>query len=341
MYLPLLLDLIVESPVVHGDTIIPYEEVVTSLEKDTISMGTRIGLESNTQFSCGPFSNIVSMMIQVEPKKYEKGVQWLCDLLFNTVIKAERVRVCAAKIANAVSQAKRKGNSVVCNLLKSMYYKSNSNVQICSMLRQHRFLTKLLEDLDNDQTSDGVLKELENVRKTIMTNDRMTVHVTADWKKMESLKIDLTKTWQKLAKDNNSLKTERLDIVADHCLLKPNIYQDTTMQGTVVGLGCIESAFLYHAAPSIKDFKDTDLPALMLFMQYLTQLEGPLWREIRGKGLAYGYNLQPRPNEGLLYFTLYRATNVAGAYRETKDIIVRLFIVYCINILFINKIIVS
>lgn len=93
-------------------------------------------------------------------------------------------------------------------------------------------------------------------------------------------------------------------------------------QGTIVGLGCIESAFLYHAAPSISSFSDPDLPALMLFLQYLTQLEGPLWRQIRGQGFAYGYNLMPRPNEGLLYFTLYRATNVVEAYRETKEITV-------------------
>lgn len=97
-------------------------------------------------------------------------------------------------------------------------------------------------------------------------------------------------------------------------------------QGTVVGLGCIESAFLYHAAPSISSFSDPDLPALMLFLQYLTQLEGPLWRQIRGQGFAYGYNLMPRPNEGLLYFTLYRATNVVEAYRETKEITVREYI---------------
>lgn len=101
-----------------------------------------------------------------------------------------------------------------------------------------------------------------------------------------------------------------------------NFQHQQPTHGTVVGLGCIESAFLYHAAPCIDNFSDPDLPALMLFLQYLTQLEGPLWRQIRGPGFAYGYNLMPRPNEGLLYFTLYRATNVVAAFRETKAIIV-------------------
>lgn len=93
-------------------------------------------------------------------------------------------------------------------------------------------------------------------------------------------------------------------------------------QGSVVGIGCCESAFLFQSTPSIRSFSDPDLPALMLFMQYLTQLEGPLWRQIRGQGFAYSYSLAPRAHEGLLYFTLYRATNVVAAYRETKAIVV-------------------
>lgn len=89
-------------------------------------------------------------------------------------------------------------------------------------------------------------------------------------------------------------------------------------------MGCIESAFLYHASPSVNSFMDEDLPALNLFLQYLTQLEGPLWKQIRGAGLAYGYNLSLMPHEGLLYLALYRASNATAAFKETKNIIVRI-----------------
>lgn len=92
--------------------------------------------------------------------------------------------------------------------------------------------------------------------------------------------------------------------------------------GVVVGLGSVESAFLYQSSNAIKDFNDADLAPLLLFLQYLTQLEGALWRQIRGQGFSYGYNIVPRPNEGLLYFTLYRASNVVAAYKEAKSITV-------------------
>lgn len=87
-------------------------------------------------------------------------------------------------------------------------------------------------------------------------------------------------------------------------------------------MGCIESAFLCHASPSVNSFLDEDLPALNLFLNYMTQIEGPMWRRIRGAGFAYGYNLSLMPHEGLLYFTLYRATNLTAAFRETKTIVV-------------------
>ncbi len=85
-------------------------------------MGTRLGLESNSAFSCGPFSHTASLMIQVETKKYERGVKWLADLLHNTEFTVDRVRVIAAKMANSVTQVKRKGNFVVRELLKALYY---------------------------------------------------------------------------------------------------------------------------------------------------------------------------------------------------------------------------
>ena len=48
-----------------------------------------------------------------------------------------------------------------------------------------------------------------------------------------------------------------------------------------------------------------------------------MWRQIRGQGFAYSYDIYTKPNEGLLYLMFYKATNVVAAYKETKTIIVR------------------
>lgn len=46
-----------------------------------------------------------------------------------------------------------------------------------------------------------------------------------------------------------------------------------------------------------------------------------MWKQIRGQGLSYGYSMFPRPNEGLLYLTFYRSTDVMASYVEAKNIV--------------------
>lgn len=97
-----------------------------------------------------------------------------------------------------------------------------------------------------------------------------------------------------------------------------NLQKSTLDDGVVLGLGCIESAFLCHAVRCPIKIDDDSYIPLMLFMQYLTQLEGPFWRQIRGQGLAYSYNMFINLPEQLLYFTLFKATNVVGAFKQFK-----------------------
>lgn len=56
------------------------------------------------------------------------------------------------------------------------------------------------------------------------------------------------------------------------------------LNGQTLGLGCVEGAFFCHAVPCPITINDPDYIAMMLFMQYLTQLEGPFWRQLRGQG---------------------------------------------------------
>ncbi|XP_055703714.1 uncharacterized protein C05D11.1-like isoform X2 [Phlebotomus papatasi] len=322
-YLLLFLDLLMESPVRRDGVLIPYEQVVAALESDVISSSAALGLETKSRFSCGPFSHTVSMSLQVEPQKYTTGVKWIKELLHDTEFTVERIRVCVAKMVNDVAQAKRKGNSVVHDLLKALFYKRYSNVQLSSMLRQHKFLTGLLERLDTPEGSVAVVEDLNRVRNIITRAENVAIHVAADWARLAEIVPDLNAPWAEIARPDDVLESRKLTVVPDWSLMDSESSLADGTVGTVVGLGCVEGAFLIQAAPAIKDFMDPDLPALLLFLQYLTQLEGPLWRQIRGQGLVYGYSMVPRPHEGLLYLTFYRTTNVMAAYKETKAIVER------------------
>ncbi|XP_077543701.1 uncharacterized protein LOC144155876 [Haemaphysalis longicornis] len=91
----------------------------------------------------------------------------------------------------------------------------------------------------------------------------------------------------------------------------------------ITSVGSVDSAFLTQCTPSINSYTSADLPALLVLIQYLVQLEGPMWRQIRGQGLSYNYNLHVRPSEGLLYFVLTKSTLVAAAYREAMHMVQR------------------
>jgi len=64
-YIPLLLEMIMESPVKRDGRLISYEEVVAELEADTIETSTQIGFNTSARFSCGAYSHSVYLSLQV------------------------------------------------------------------------------------------------------------------------------------------------------------------------------------------------------------------------------------------------------------------------------------
>lgn len=61
-------------------------------------------------------------VLQLEPEKYEEGIVWIRELLYQTKLTPERLRIIAAKIVNDVAQVKRKGNTMVKELMKGLIY---------------------------------------------------------------------------------------------------------------------------------------------------------------------------------------------------------------------------
>ncbi|XP_069695441.1 uncharacterized protein C05D11.1-like [Periplaneta americana] len=315
-YLPLLLESLLELPVNREGIIIPYEDVVAQLETDTIATCTHIGLEASSRFQCGPYSHTASLMLQLEPAKYDCCINWIRELLYQTVFTAERLKIIAAKIANDVAQAKRKGNKVVGDLMKGLCYTKDSNHYSSSMLRQHKFLSALMERLEQGEQ---VLCEIEAVRQIITDPCNIVIHLAANVDQLVSKLGDPVEPWKKVLPVGKTAVKKKLSVTNDWTLtLTPS---ENNHGSCVVGLGCVDSSFLCQTTPCIKDFQDENLAPVLVFLQYLTQLEGPMWRQIRGLGLSYGYNIVPRPHEALLYLSFNRSTNCVSAYKEAKNIV--------------------
>ncbi|XP_015601715.1 uncharacterized protein C05D11.1 [Cephus cinctus] len=318
-YIPLLLESILECPVKRNDQLIPYEQVVEELQGDTVAINIKIGCEDRGRFSCGSFSHSVTFLLQFEPAKYPKGVQWIKELLYETELTPERLKIIAAKMINDVAQAKRNENKVTGDLMKDLIYNKDSNHFASSMLRQQKFLTKVMERLSNEADQKKVVAEIEEVRKALTTPKNMVLYIAANVDKLVAQIPDIYTPWNTLFANMDNCEKSKLHVTPDWFLMKSP--DSESIKGCVTGLGCTESAFFSQCSPGIKDFQSPDLAPLLVFLQYFTQMEGPMWRQVRGQGLAYSYSIFPKPHDGLLYLTFYRAANVVAAYRESKSII--------------------
>jgi Zn-dependent M16 (insulinase) family peptidase len=89
----------------------------------------------------------------------------------------------------------------------------------------------------------------------------------------------------------------------------------------IIGNRTEDSSYMVKVAPGPDNYMDPQLPALLTAMQYLCQTEGPFYRGIRGAGLAYDFYMDSRCNEGLIYFNLYRCTDIVAAFGAASEIV--------------------
>ncbi len=70
---------------------------------------------------------------------------------------------------------------------------------------------------------------------------------------------------------SDDLNLYRVQIPPDHFYCSPQIGKK--VKSCIVGMSSADTSFLHHCTASIKDFHHPDLPALLVFIEYITQLE--------------------------------------------------------------------
>ncbi|XP_022125781.2 uncharacterized protein C05D11.1 [Pieris rapae] len=307
-WLPLHLDALAECPVRRGDKLIPHEDVISTTEQLTVSFSNDIGFGKSGNFSVGQYGQFVHIEVRCEPSDYEEVVNHLYEVLYAAELTKERLLVFAQRLINDVSQVRRAGHKMVYDILRDSLYEKNTNVHWATVLRQQQFLKELVEQLNAG--GDSAQKALDEATKTLKNiTEKPWLHLASD---LERYQLS-TKPWKQFARPN--------EIVP----VAPKLYNEWELMsgwggGFVVGVGGVESSFLAQLSPGPPGSSLKDAP-LSVALNYFTQLEGPMWREVRGGGLSYGYALRPSPHEAALVLSLYRATNAVAAYTKVKAIL--------------------
>lgn len=91
--------------------------------------------------------------------------------------------------------------------------------------------------------------------------------------------------------------------------------------GCLLSSSAEESNYWVVQCDSLVDPRSSELAPLLVALEYLTALEGPFWRKIRGKGYSYSYSVSHSLETGTLKFALSKATNPIAAYNIAGDIV--------------------
>lgn len=89
----------------------------------------------------------------------------------------------------------------------------------------------------------------------------------------------------------------------------------------MVPLPTIDSSFSIHVALGPDNPSHPNLPAMLLAMAYLDAVEGPLWRAVRGTGLAYGTGFSRNIDAGHIQFSVYRSPDAYKAWAASRKVL--------------------
>ncbi|XP_064481278.1 uncharacterized protein C05D11.1-like [Ornithodoros turicata] len=318
LYVPLFLELLLESAVVTKQGKLSHDVVVHQLEADTVHVGTALGFENGQRFFSGSHAQCVVLFMLVDNKKYSKAVQWCHDLIVGIQFEVDRIQVVANKMVKDVVKKRRSGLKVTGTMIRNLCFSSPSNQVAASMVRQQAFLQTVLDALKKNP--DSIVAKLKALRESLSKAESITVHMSANVTPLCALG-DLKACWQSSLSAPARKPVKSKELVQCYSLLLGS--EASVPRDIIVGVGSVESAFLMQCTQSLNSYTSPDLAAMLVLTQYLTQLEGPMWRQIRGQGLAYSYNLYVKPCEGLLYLVLTKSSVVGTAYKEALNIIQR------------------
>jgi Zn-dependent M16 (insulinase) family peptidase len=312
-----------ECPVQRGDTLVQHTQVIAELAAATTQTGASLGFGGG-RFSLGAFgAGCIVLSARCERSKYGATVALLCDCLLRGQVTADRLRVLVQKALNAVPRTSRDGNACCTALLRDRMCSSASAAHAVLFPEQQRQLTRLLARLDA-QPHD-VCAEFAALRTQLLSHpSRVLVHVGAALAQLG----DVTGVWENhllpgLADAASSAGGNQVEgrITLSATCLDPDIQSGGWAR--VVANGAVESGFLCASCEGPSHFEHPDVAPLTVAIELLTQLEGPFWKELRGLGLSYSYSISMSPEEGRLYFSLFKAGHIGNATAAATAIVAR------------------
>lgn len=304
-YLPLIdvvLTEVFSMPMILEDgSELSHEEVSQSVKRETLS--NFIGTNGTNQ-------ELVMLQLRVHRAAYHDAVKWVERVIFAVKFDPQRVGIFVGRHLSSLAEMKRDGYVVLASSV------AEETLLPKSLRRQSEGL--VTEDLfENFDPVDLAGKTTELLSQLFWANN-MRILVTGDIPRIENPVSMWQSIWSRLLSSNKTGSLTHIPTSSQ--------YLSTPEVGRAYFTLCpaTESSYLSLVGPAPKDYNDPVLPSLYLANAYLQVTEGPLWKAVRGAGLAYGATVSTSVSTGQQFCQFYRAADVAGSYQVTKNIVSQL-----------------
>ncbi|KAK6102595.1 Peptidase M16 inactive domain family protein [Brugia pahangi] len=304
LWLMLYFELIFQSPAIIDDRKLSYEEIANLYTRDLVSYSANIGVLDH-------FDRFCSLTLKTVPERYVIMLSWLTTFVRGIIFEAERVKVTAQSLIADADEEKRDGCEMQNALLHTALFHKDSNY-MCGLVQLEEFHKNVLMLTKENPTY--VIDKLEKLREALM-NAPINLHIICNTEKIMPF-LPTSFAWlYRDRKFNCELSRNFRNLPGE------SVIYDNFGKQRVIAVGSTESSFLKQSIPFKYQLGSKEGLAVQLIAQYLSQMEGTLFKAIRGNGLAYGVDIEVDMDNELLSFSIYRSSQLEQAYEEAKKVV--------------------
>ncbi|CAI5760450.1 unnamed protein product [Candida verbasci] len=293
------------------DTYVSYENVISDLNEDMIEYHLDNGYDSQ-------FLELITINVKFETKKYKKIIKWLYDITQNVLFEENRIKIIIEKHINSLADKKRNGELMMYSSQYRNLFNANSLRKAQDAMYTETFYKDLLEDI-NEGKFETVKKDLDTIKSQLFTLENIKVLILGNINNIED-PVSSWKTFTKLAPPINQIPFDQLPRSFQ---FKSDLGMACRSAAHLIEIPAADSTHFISLTSIPTDYLDEDIFRIALTSEFLSAVEGPFWRGIRGTGLAYGVNIRRNIETGYLTFNLYRSSDAIKAWRVSKEIVDR------------------
>lgn len=293
--------------VLEDGTELDFESVIQKLKSDTLVDDIDYGINSE-------FDDYINLNLQVTSDKYSLAIEWLINALIRSQFTEERLKIILDKYINGLPDRKRSGSAVVRSSMNRTIFTNRSVRKATDIFETEDYFKNLQESLESAEGVKDLQQKLNEMRETLLNSGSIKVLVNGDVTKLKNP----VKTWLPIEKKCNLENQNLIPYLKDVRSEKGVAVSKTAL---ISPMASSESSYVYLVGKAPADFTHEDIPAIAVCCEYLQAVEGPMWRGVRGAGLAYGANIFLSLEDGLIKLTLYRGTNSGEAIKVCNKII--------------------